>query len=69
MADTIIGGDHGKCHDCSQDHASIIHWGPLVPDGRRTVLCGTCAGRRQEWPKTHKDPLPVPAEVSETMLS
>lgn len=60
MADTIIGGDHGKCHDCGQDHAHVVHWGPPVPDGRRTILCGKCMQTRNRWSRSHKDPLPVP---------
>jgi hypothetical protein len=50
MADTIGGGDFGKCSD----------WGPLVPDGKRTVLCGKCMMMRDRWSRSHKDPLPVP---------
>jgi len=38
----------------------VVHWGPPVPDGRRTILCGKCMQTRNRWSRSHKDPLPVP---------
>jgi hypothetical protein len=68
MADTIGGRDFGKCEDnCGEEHATLVHWGPLVPDGRRVVLCGSCMKKRSRWFNKHGSPLQVPASVEEVM--
>ena len=62
MADTSRGYyPRYYCCDCGLKGCEQIHWGPLIPDGKRHSFCSSCFEVRRDFYYTNNNsPKPLP---------